>query len=94
MQPSKLDSILERLHSLQDELDAEIERILGEKREQFRYTLERGRIRFEEGIRALQRRQRTGLWKYLREAKLVHVLTAPVIYSLFSDLGRWLGTRT
>jgi len=82
MNQTKLDAILQQLHSLQAELDLELERILKEKRDLFHYSLEKGRIRFEEGMRKLQRSRRTGLWRYFREARLRHVLTAPVIYSL------------
>ncbi|MFQ5642592.1 MAG: hypothetical protein ACE5FQ_02720 [Thiogranum sp.] len=82
MTRTKLDTILEQLQKLQGELDREVERVLKEKRDRFRYSLEQGKIRFEEGIRQLQRRQRTGLWRYFRKARLRHVLTAPVIYSL------------
>ncbi|HHH45149.1 MAG TPA: hypothetical protein ENK49_13520 [Gammaproteobacteria bacterium] len=82
MTRTKLDTILEQLQALQAELDREVEQALREKRDRFRYSLEQGKIRFEESIRKLQLRQRTGLWRYLREARLRHVLTAPVIYSL------------
>jgi hypothetical protein len=82
MTQTKLDALLERLYKLQAELDVEFEQVLKEKRDLFRYSLEKGRIRFEESIREIQRRQRTGLWLYFREARLRHILTAPVIYSL------------
>jgi hypothetical protein len=82
MNQTKLDAILQQLHSLQAELDIELERALKEKRDLFHYSLEKGRIRFEEGMRKIQRSRRTGLWRYFREARLRHVLTAPVIYSL------------
>ena len=79
---SSVDDILKRLQSLQADLESEIDRLLSEKRAQFDYTLEQGRVRFEQGMRALHRRQRVGLWAYLRAARLGHVVTAPVIYSL------------
>ena len=82
MPNTPIDDILSRLHSLQAELEGEIDRLLSEKREQFRYTLKRGRVKFERGVRALQRHQKTGLWAYIRGARLGHVPSAPVIYSL------------
>ncbi len=82
MAQTKLDAILQQLRSLQAQLDKEVERVLKEKRDLFHYSLEKGRIRFEEGIRKLQRSRRTGLWRYFREARLRHILTAPAIYSL------------
>jgi len=82
MDPSRLDEILARLHAAERELAAELDSLMAEKRAQFRYTIERGRVSFERGMRELQRRQRTGLWRYLREAPPRHILTAPVIYAM------------
>lgn len=87
MGKSTLDEILSRLQNLQGELETEIERILREKREQFHYSLERGRVRFEKGVKSLQRQYRTGIWPYLRHARLTHILSAPVIYSVIVPLG-------
>ncbi|MEN8132050.1 MAG: hypothetical protein ABFS45_18105 [Pseudomonadota bacterium] len=81
MPGSPIDEILNRLHALQAELEGEIDRLLSEKRERFRYNLEQGRVRFERGMQALQRRQKVGVWAYLRTARLGHLFTAPVIYS-------------
>lgn len=83
MPGSSIDEVLNRLHSLQAELEAEIDKLLQEKREQFKYTLEQGKVRFEQGIKAIQRHQKVGLWTYLRDAQIGHVLTAPFIYGLF-----------
>ena len=82
MHSSSIDDILNRLHELQVELESEIDHLLHAKRERFRYTLEQGRVRFEEGMHALQRQQKEGVWTYLRKARLSHLLTSPVIYSL------------
>ena len=77
-----LDRILSRLNSLQEELEREIDHLLRKKREQFRYTLQQGKVRFEHGVQALQRHHKTRLWAYLGKARIGHLLTAPVIYSL------------
>ncbi len=82
MHDSRLDDFLNRLHTLQLELEEEIERVLVEKRRLFRYSLERGRVRFEQGMQTLHRHHKVGLWAWLRAARLGHLLTAPVIYSL------------
>ena len=82
MKTSTLDDILERLHEMQTELESEIDRVLDEKRELFRYTLHQGRVRFEQSIIALQKAQRTGIWVYLRSARLGHILSAPILDSL------------
>jgi hypothetical protein len=86
MPRSAVDEILERLHALQEDLEAEIDHLLDERRAQFRYRLVRGRVRFEEGVKALQERQRMGLWAYPRDARLGQLLSAPVIYSVLLPL--------
>lgn len=80
---SPLDDILDRLHTLQGELEAEIDRLLSDKRQLFRYTMEQGKVRFEQGMKVLQRHQRKGIWTYLRDARLKHILTAPIAYGMF-----------
>ncbi|MGD8932236.1 MAG: hypothetical protein PVI52_06685, partial [Chromatiales bacterium] len=61
MQKPHIEDIMQRLQILQNELETEIEGLLREKRKQFHYHLERGKVRFEQGIKALQKRQRTGI---------------------------------
>lgn len=86
MPRAQLEEILDRIQSLQAQLEQEFDRLLAEKRAQFQYTLEKGRVIFDEGVRELQRRYRTGVWVYLRNARLSHILTAPVIYSVVFPL--------
>lgn len=82
MHKTSMDELVQRLHSLQAELESEIDHLLREKRHAFRYSLEQGKVRFEQGVKALHRREKVALWLYLRRAKPGHILTAPVIYSL------------
>lgn len=86
MNKSTLDEILDRMHELQLELEAEIDALLREKRRQFRYSLKKGKVRFEYGMKALQRGRRISVWNYVKAARLGHVLTAPVIYGLIVPL--------
>jgi len=86
MPSDRLNEALERFYKLQAELEAEIDRLLQEKREQFQYHLDRGKVRFEQGMRALHKRKRIGAWSYLRHARLGHVLSAPLSYSVFFPL--------
>ena len=81
MSSSTLDEILNRIHALQLELEDEIDRLLSEKRQQFRYRLDQGKVRFEQGIQSLQRHHKVSLWTFLRKARIGHVLTSPIIYS-------------
>lgn len=83
---STIDDILARLHRVQQELEEELEHLLVEKRGEFQYTIHRGKVVFERGVRRLQRRQRIGLWQYLRDAHLAYVLSAPVIYGMVVPL--------
>ncbi|MEO5343896.1 MAG: hypothetical protein H7842_11260 [Gammaproteobacteria bacterium SHHR-1] len=99
MTKSRIDDLLQRLQELQNELEQELDSRLSEKRRQFSYSLQRGRVQFEQGIRALQKDQRLGLWHFIRGAPLGHLLTAPIIYSLIVplallDLMAWVYQQT
>jgi len=82
MTTNNLDDILKQLAELQNELEQEIDTILTKKRQQFRYSLEQGKVQFEKGMQTLQRYHKVGIIYYLRSARLGHILTAPIIYSL------------
>lgn len=77
-----IDEILSHIRRLQLQLEQEFEQLLFEKRARFKYTLKKGRVIFDKGVHEFHRRHRTGIWDYLRNARLVHLLTAPVIYSV------------
>lgn len=83
---SRIDDILLRLRRVQQELEDELERLLVEKRGEFQYTIRRGKVVFEKNVRRLQRSHRIGLWRYLRDAPLAYVLSAPVIYGMIIPL--------
>ena len=83
MPKTTIDDILERLRALEEELETELDKLLRDKRELFQYTLDKGKVHFEQGIKILQRHQRTGIWNYLFGAHLGHIITAPIIYSVF-----------
>lgn len=76
--PSRVDDLLERIGTLERELEGELNRA----RADWRYRIEKGRVRFEQGARDAHRRFRQGLLRFLRESYIPSVLTAPVIYSL------------
>jgi len=86
MTENRIDEILESLHVLQVELESELEKIYEEKRDSFKYTLHKGKVRFEEQIRSFQRQHKKGLIKYFLDADIKHILSAPVIYSLIIPL--------
>ena len=86
MRSTTLDEILQRLHKAQHELEQELDRLLEEKRHQFKYQLERGKVVFENGIRRWQREYRTSLWSYVSKAPLPFIISAPVIYGMLIPL--------
>jgi hypothetical protein len=77
-----ISKLLEDMRALQDQL----EQFFDEAREKFRYTLEDGRVRFNEEVRQLHRRYRVSSLRYLLDADLGSVVTAPVIYSMIVPL--------
>jgi len=81
-----LEDILDRLRATQLELEQEIDRLLAAKRQEFQYSLQRGKVVFERSMHRFQRQQRTGLWRYLRHAPLAYLLSAPLIYSMIVPL--------
>lgn len=86
MPDSTIDNILERLQSLQSELETEIDKLLKEKRKQFKYTLDKGKVRFDREMHKLQRRYKIGSFRYIAKARIGHIFSAPVIYSLIIPL--------
>ena len=86
MSSHRMDELLHKLQQLQREVEAEVEAVLAEKQAEFRYQLERGKVRFAEDVKALHKRYREDLLPYLLHARLAHVLTAPIIYSVIFPL--------
>ena len=79
---SKISELLEQIGALENDLATEIAR----RRAELRYSLQAGRVVFEEEIRRRHRELRTGLLHYIRGARLMVVVTAPVIYGLIVPL--------
>lgn len=74
--------IRDKIGELQDEFEKNIE----EGRAKFRYTLEQGRVVFEQGVAARHRLLRIKLLRFLRESDVAYILTVPVIYSCIIPL--------
>lgn len=75
----QIDELIRRIKELQEELETEFK----QKREEFQFVIEKKRIRFAEEVARQQRRLKTGLFRYLIEARPLNILTAPVIYAGF-----------
>ena len=74
-----IENLLERMRVLEEELQAEFEN----KRKEIAFTIARKRIEFPAELLGRHRLDRVGLWQYLRESRLLCVLTAPIIYAGF-----------
>ncbi|HHB75000.1 MAG TPA: hypothetical protein ENK84_00445 [Desulfobulbus sp.] len=81
-----LEELVARAKKAQRELEWELDRLLKEKRRKFQYQIRRGRIIFERQVRRLHKRQRTGLWSYIRNAPLATIASAPIIYGMIIPL--------
>jgi hypothetical protein len=78
----KIASIVSRLKSLEDELEAE----LALRRAELRYTVRKRTIRFEREVVHLHRRLKTRVSRYVLGARPLIVLTAPFIYAVMVPL--------
>ncbi len=81
-----LEELIARVKKAQQELEQELDRLLKEKRSKFQYQIRRGRIIFERQVRRLHKRQRTGLWQYIRNAPIATIASAPIIYGMIIPL--------
>jgi len=79
---SRLEELIERVRKAEEDVSAEIERLVDEQKERFHYKVESGKIRFEEAVALLQKRYRRTVWQYLRGAKPSYILSAPIIYAM------------
>jgi len=75
----QIDELIQKIRELEEELEVEFRT----KREQFQFIIEEKRVHFAEEVARQQRRLKTGLLRYLIEARPLNVLTAPIIYSGF-----------
>ena len=76
--PSQIQNIVARISQLQDELEV----ALTERAEKFSYSVENRRIKFKSGTIKYQKQFKHVLWRYIFSARVLNVITAPVIYSL------------
>lgn len=78
----KVAEILQRIRALEAELETELE----SRREALHVRFEHHRVRFERDILQRQLQFKTGLLKYLSQAELRNLISAPVIYSMIVPL--------
>jgi hypothetical protein len=73
-----LDALMEKLRSVEAEIEAE----LTKRREELRFRLESRRVVFEREVLRMHRALKTRAGRYLIDANPLMILTTPVIYSL------------
>jgi len=79
----------EKIHELIgqiQELEEEIEGEIASRRALFHFTLEDRKVRFEREVLAQHKRLKTGVLRYLAQARLRNLLSAPFIYAIFPTL--------
>jgi hypothetical protein len=76
--PSRLDGLLAQAAQLEREVEHELNRA----REQWRYRVDAGRIRFEHDVHLAHERLRQSIPRFIRESSPLNILTAPIIYSM------------
>jgi hypothetical protein len=75
---SRIDDLLQRIATLEHELEDEFARV----HHRWRYRIAAGRVRFERDARLAHRRLRQSIPRFIRESSPLNLVTAPVIYSL------------
>jgi hypothetical protein len=78
----KISTLINQIKDLEDQMEAE----LAKQRAGLRYGLERGKIIFEEEILRRHRELRVSLLRYVLGARILVMLTAPIIYSVIVPL--------
>jgi len=79
MPSPRIDDLLNQIRTLQASLEEELRR----KRDEFEFVIEEKRVRFAREIIKQQRRYKVGLFRFLRDSRLLVMLTAPFIYAVF-----------
>ncbi len=77
-----ITKLLDSIRDMERDLEAELDR----RRSKWKFKLVAKRILFENGVVQSHRRFKTGLIRFLREARFSAVLTSPFIYSLIVPL--------
>jgi hypothetical protein len=75
-------TLMDKIRLLESELDAELAR----RRAQLNFGIERGRVIFDEEVLRRHREMKIGLWRYIRNARPLVVVTAPFIYAVIIPL--------
>lgn len=78
----RISEIAGRIAELERELERKFDEEFAGKREQFRYSVKKGRVAFDSGMAAMHERLRKNWVSYLWDMPRYSLLVSPVIYSL------------
>jgi hypothetical protein len=78
----QIGELVEKIRQLESELEVELAR----RREELRFELIDRKIRFEQEVRQRHKTLKTGLLRYLAQARLRNLVSAPVIYAMIFPL--------
>ena len=76
--PSRIDGLLAHVAQLEREVEQELNRA----RNEWRYRVDAGRIRFERDVHLAHQRLKQSIPRFIRESSPLNILTAPIIYSM------------
>ena len=79
---SQTASIIEKIAELEEQLEVEF----AKRRAKLQFGLERGRVVFEEEIIRRHKLLRTNLVRYILAARVLTIITSPIIYSMIIPL--------
>lgn len=86
-----IDDLIRKMHELEEDLQVEYRK----KRADFDFIIKANRVRFASEVALQQRRFKSGLFRYILDARPLNILTAPIIYAGFLpfvvlDLFLWI----
>jgi hypothetical protein len=76
--PSRIDGLVAHIAQLEREVEHELNRA----REQWRYRVDAGRIRFDRDVHLAHKRLKQSIPRFIRESSPLNIVTAPIIYSM------------
>jgi hypothetical protein len=79
---ASLDRLVAHIHAVESELARDV----AEQQKRWRYRVHAGRVWFDDEVRRAHARLRQSIPAYIREGKVLSLVTAPVIYSLIVPL--------
>jgi len=77
-----LEQLIEKLRQTQQDIEETLEQLFEKKRKQFQYSIDAGKVIFDNTIKQLHKQSKIGWLRYLAKARLSTILSAPIIYGM------------